>query len=165
MAVGDNYTPNVVDAVATVARSLESMHNASAVVLVGHSGGGTIAANVLGRHPDVADAALLVGCGCDPEAWHARMRAQQPNSIWDEPTASLMPLSLVGGVLRGTQVRLLVGENDDVALPQDSRRYAEALEARGIDVRVTVAPGLGHNILMTPNAFRELGALVGELAR
>ncbi len=101
MAVGDNYTPEVVDAVATVARRLESMHDASAVVLVGHSGGGTIAANVLGRHPDVADAALLVGCGCDPEAWRARMRAQQPNSIWDERTASLMPLSLVGGVARG----------------------------------------------------------------
>ena len=131
MAVGDNYTAEVVDAVATAARRLEAMYDASAVVLVGHSGGGAIAANVLGRHPDVADAALLVACGCDPEAWRARMRAQQPNSIWDEPNASLMPLSLAGGVAPGAKVRLLVGEDDDVALPQDSRRYADALAGTG----------------------------------
>ena len=58
-AVGDNYTPEVVDAVASAARQLEEVFNARAVVLVGHSGGGAIVANVLGRHPDVADGALL----------------------------------------------------------------------------------------------------------
>jgi predicted esterase len=163
MAVADNYTAQVVDAVAIAARELAAMHDASAVVLVGHSGGGAIAANVLGRPPDVADGALLVGCGCDPEAWRARMRVQQPSRIWDEPNESLMPLSLVDGVATGTRVRLLVGEQDDVALPQDSRRFAAALEASGIDAELTVAPGLGHNILMTPNAFRELDALVREV--
>lgn len=163
MAVGDNYTPEVVDAVATAARHLRAMHNARLVVLVGHSGGGAIVANVLGRHPDAADAALLVACGCDPEAWRARMNAQQPDPIWEGPTASLMPLSLVNGVAPEVRVRLLVGEADDVALPQDSRKYAEALVARGIDARLNVVPGLGHNILMTPDAFRELSALIGEL--
>src|SRR6185503_18554099 len=82
-AVGDNYTPEVVDVVAAAARDLKAKYDATAVVLVGHSGGGAIAANVLGRHPDVANAALLVACGCDPEAWRARMGAQQPGSLWD----------------------------------------------------------------------------------
>ena len=164
MAVGDNYTPEVVDAVATAARRLTAIYNASTVVLVGHSGGGAIAANVLGRHPDSATTALLVACGCDPEAWRARMNAQQPDPIWAGPTSSVMPLSLVDGVAPEARVRLLVGGADDVALPQDSRKYAEALQARGIDARLNVAPGLGHNILMTPEAFRELSALIGELA-
>jgi predicted esterase len=164
MAVGDNYTPEVVDAVATAARRLAIMYNASAVVLVGHSGGAAIAANVLGRHPDSADSALLVACGCDPEAWRARMHAQQPDdAIWAGVTSSLLPLSLVDGVGPEVQVRLLVGEADDVALPDDSRKYAGALQARGIDARLNVVPGLGHNILMTPDAFRELSALIGEL--
>jgi pimeloyl-ACP methyl ester carboxylesterase len=162
-AVGDNYTPEVVDVVAAAARDLKAKYDAIAVVLVGHSGGGAIAANVLGRHPDVANAALLVACGCDPEAWRARMRAQQPGSLWDEPISSLMPLSLVDGIARDTRVRLLVGENDDVVLPADIARYAVALRARDIEVRLTVAPGLGHNILMSPESFRELGLLVGEL--
>ena len=162
-AVGDNYAPEVVDAVATAARHLAAEYDASAVVLVGHSGGGAIIANVLGRHPDIADAALLVACGCDPAAWRARMRAQQPGSVWDEPISSLMPLSLVDGIARDTRVRLLAGENDDVILPDDIRTYAAALRERGIDVQLTLAPGLGHNILMSPEAFRELGLLVEAL--
>jgi predicted esterase len=162
-AVADNYTAEVVDAVAAAARELKAKYNASAVVLVGHSGGGAIAANVLGRHPDVASYALLVACGCDPEAWRARMRAKQPGSVWDEPNSSLMPLSLVDGIAGDTRVRLLGGENDDVVLPADIARYAIALRARDIEVRLTIAPGLGHNILMSPDAFRELGLLVGAL--
>jgi pimeloyl-ACP methyl ester carboxylesterase len=163
LAVGDNYTPDVVDAVATVARSLAGSHNARAVVLVGHSGGATIVANIMGRHPDVAEAALLVGCGCDPEGWRARMHARGPSPIWEGPTGSLLPLSLVDGVATAARVRLVVGEADDVTLPEDSRKYAEALQARGIDARLAVAPGLGHNILMSPDAFRELSALVSQI--
>jgi pimeloyl-ACP methyl ester carboxylesterase len=131
---------------------------------VGHSGGAAIVANIMGRHPDVADAALLVACGCDPEAWRARMYARRPSPIWDGPTGSLLPLSSVDGVAPAALVRLLVGEADDVALPQDRRRYAEALRARGVDARATVVPGLGHNILMTPDSFRALSALVSQVS-
>jgi len=162
-AIADNYTAEVVDAVAAVARDLEAKYDASAVVLVGHSGGGAIAANVLGRHPEVASYALLVACGCDPEAWRARMRAQRPGSVWDEPISSLMPLSLVDGIAGDTRVRLLAGEKDDVVLLPDIARYAVALRARDVEVRLTIAPGLGHNILLSPEAFRELGLLVGAL--
>ena len=162
-AVGDNYTPEVVDAVASAARELASKYDASAVVLVGHSGGGAIAANVLGRHPEVADAALLVACGCDPAAWRARMGARQPGPIWDEPIASLMPLALVDGIAADTRVRLLAGVKDDVVLPEDNRKYAAELRARGIDVQLTLAPGLGHNILMSPEAFSELKLLIDAL--
>ena len=163
-AIGDNYTLEVVDAIASVAQQLKASYNARAVVLVGHSGGGAIVANVLGRYPDLADGALLVACGCDPEAWRSRMRAQNPAPIWDEPNPSLLPLSLVGQVRRETTVRLIVGEEDDVILPEDIRRYAEALQQRGVDAQLTIEPGLGHNMLITPAAFRELGFLIQELA-
>jgi predicted esterase len=161
-AVGDNYTPEVVDAVASATRQLREIYNARAVVLVGHSGGGAIVANILGRHPDLAEGALLVGCGCDPEAWRSRMRGRLP--IGNEPNPSLLPLSLVGHVRPETVVRLIVGTEDDVAIPEDSRRYAEALQQRGVDARLTIEPGLGHNILVTPAAFRELGSLVQQVA-
>jgi predicted esterase len=161
-AVGDNYTAEAVDAIAGATRQLRDIFHARAVVLVGHSGGGAVVANILGRHPDLAEGALLVACGCDPEAWRSRMRAQLP--IGNEPNPSLMPLSLVGQVHRETLVRLIVGAEDDVAIPDDSRRYAEALRRRGVDARLTIEPGLGHNILVTPAAFRELGSLVRQIA-
>src|SRR5262245_40173731 len=49
-AVADNYTPEVVDAVARAARELKKAHRARATILVGHSGGAAIAADLLGRH-------------------------------------------------------------------------------------------------------------------
>jgi predicted esterase len=161
-AVADNYTPGVVDAIASATRQLREIYNARAVVLVGHSGGGAIVANILGRHPDLAEGALLVGCGCDPEAWRSRMRGQLP--IGNEPNPSLLPLSLVEQVRPETLVRLIVGAEDDVAIPEDSRRYKEALQQHGVDARLRIEPGLGHNILVTPAAFRELGSLVQQVA-
>jgi pimeloyl-ACP methyl ester carboxylesterase len=160
-AVADNYTPEVVDAITSATRQLREIYNARAVVLVGHSGGGAIVANILGRHPDLAEGALLVACGCDPEAWRSRMRGQLP--IGNGPNPSLLPLSLAGQVRPETLVRLIVGAEDDVAIPEDSRRYVEALQQRGVDARLTIEPGLGHNILVTPAAFRELGSLVQQL--
>jgi pimeloyl-ACP methyl ester carboxylesterase len=163
-AIGDNYTPEVVDAVASAAQQLEALYNARAVVLVGHSGGGAIVANILGRHPERADGALLVACGCDPEAWRSRMRTQNPAPMWAEPNPSLLPLALAGEVNADVTVRLIVGDQDEVTLPDEIRRYAEALQQRGVDAQLTIEPGLGHNMLITPAATRELGLLVRQVA-
>ena len=152
-AIADNYTPEVVDAVARAARELSDAHRANAIVLVGHSGGGAIAANVLGRHPGLVAGAVLAGCGCDPAAWRKRRRTETGNPMFDGPTRSLPPLNLAREVAPGTVVRLVVGENDDVTPPAYSHTYATALRERGIDASVTVVPGLGHNILFAPRVI------------
>ena len=108
-----------------------------------HSGGATIAAIVLGRHPEVADAALLVACGCGA-------------------TQSLQPLDVTSGIRRDVTVRLLVGENDQVTPPDQSRRYAEMLRKRGVDAQLTVLPALGHNIMFTQPVFDEAARLLSN---
>jgi pimeloyl-ACP methyl ester carboxylesterase len=140
-ARGGNYTAEVVDDVATAARTLAKRFMARRVMLVGHSGGATIAALVLGRHPDVADAALLVACGCGA-------------------TRSLQPLDVARGVRQDVTVRLLVGADDMVTPAAQSQRYAEVLLQRGVDARVTVLPGLGHNITFTQPVFSEAARLL-----
>lgn len=142
-ARGDNFTAEVTDAVATAVRTLKERYMARRVVMVGHSGGATIAAIVLGRHSRVADAALLVACGCGA-------------------TRSLQPLDFVSGVRRGITVRLLVGEQDEVTPAELSQRYAVVLQKRGVDAQVTVLPGLGHNIMFTQPVFAELASLLTE---
>lgn len=139
-ARGDNYTAQVVDDVATAIQTLAKQFLARRVVLVGHSGGATIAALVLGRRPEVADAALLVACGCGA-------------------TRSLQPLDFAGGVRRDVSVRLLVGADDVVTPAGQSQRYAEVLRQRGVDAQVTVLPGLGHNITFTRPVFSEAAGL------
>jgi pimeloyl-ACP methyl ester carboxylesterase len=140
-ARGDNYTAEVVDAVATAARALTRRFMARRVVLVGHSGGATITAIVLGLHPEVADAALLVACGCGA-------------------TRSLQPLDVARGVRRDVTVRLLVGAEDVVTPAQQSQRYAEVLRQRGVDAQATVLPGLGHDITFTRPVFSEAARLL-----
>ena len=164
-AVGDNYTPQVVDAVARATRELARDHHARAVILVGHSGGAAIAANLLGRHPDVAHGAVLVACACDPSAWRATRLADTGNEIFSGPTRSLLPLDLADEVAPRAVVRMVVGGQDEVTPPAQSRTYATALRERGIDVSVEVVPGLGHNILFTPRVFDAVADIHMTLAR
>ena len=140
-ARGDNYTAEVTSDIARAVRALKERFMARRVVFVGHSGGATIAALVLGQHPDLADAALLVACGCGP-------------------TRSLQPLDLASGVRRDVIVRLLVGKEDEVTPPDLSLRYAEVLQKRGVDAQLTVLPGLGHNIMLTQPVFTEAARLL-----
>ena len=41
--------------------------------------------------------------------------------------------------------------------------YAEALQARTVDVAVTIAPGLGHDIMLEPIVLAELQQLIASL--
>jgi pimeloyl-ACP methyl ester carboxylesterase len=162
-AVGDNYTPEVVDAVAEAVRGAQRRYAASAVVLVGHSGGAAIVADVLGRQPDLAAAGVLVACGCDPRAWRSRMADSGFNPMWRGETRSVQPLEQAEHVRTETIVRLVVGQDDDVALPEYSRHYAEVLMHRGIDAKVTVLPGLGHNIMFQQAVLAEVKSIVEAL--
>jgi pimeloyl-ACP methyl ester carboxylesterase len=156
----DNFTPEVVDAISEAIASLKSEYSPRRVVLVGHSGGATIAALILGRHPELADAALLVACSCDPTAIRQRIAKVRSSPIWKGATRSLQPLAEVDRVRKDVTVRMIVGQDDDTAPPQYSQAYADALRKQHIDVHLVVAPGLGHNIMLTPVVFQELALLL-----
>jgi pimeloyl-ACP methyl ester carboxylesterase len=153
---GDNYTPDDVDAIDRAIASLRAAYRPSRVILVGHSGGAAIAADILGRHPSTAQAAFLVGCPCDVPAWRAYMMNQQHAPVWNQPVESLSPLALADGVAETSHVELVVGQVDDVAPEQFSAAYAAALKQRGIDATLVVAPGVGHNILNEDFVFNQL---------
>ena len=72
---GDNYTPEVINAVATVLSELKTKYHPRRVILVGHSGGAAITANLLNQQGIAADAALLVSCPCDLAAWRKHMQS------------------------------------------------------------------------------------------
>jgi pimeloyl-ACP methyl ester carboxylesterase len=164
-AIGDNYTPEVVDAIAVVVRELKATYQARAVVIAGHSGGGAIAANLIGRHPNDVDAALLLACGCDPREFMTRWTREHPGFPKHLPNPSLLPLDLAPDVSPRTRVRMVFGEKDDVVRLVSSEAYVNALKARGLDATLTIAPGTGHNDVIraqeTRAAMSELLSLAG----
>ena len=159
--VGDNHTREVSTAIATAIDWLRRQYTPRGVIVVGHSGGGTLAANLIGDRPRLVDAALIVACSCDVWKWRAKMRRERllPIWWWPLPSSTLFPFDSVAKVANGTRVRLLVGDQDDVVEPDYSARYAQALQARGIDARFRILPGAGHNVPLSRAVFEELAQL------
>jgi pimeloyl-ACP methyl ester carboxylesterase len=106
LTTGDNYTPEVVDAVAQEVDQLRTKYHAAEVVLVGHSGGAAITGDLLGRWPSKADGALLVSCRCDLVAWRKHMfETRRQNPVWLRPVRSLSPMDLAKDVSERVHVR------------------------------------------------------------
>lgn len=157
---GDNYTPQVVDAVAAAINQLKARFHPGCTAIVGHSGGAAIAADVLGRWPSAVNAALLVSCPCALAPWRKHMFELQQNPIWLEPVESISPASVAKNVSPSVPVRMLVGSQDNVAPPGFTEAYATALKDHGGNVSVVVARGLSHDILLEPIAFEQAKLLV-----
>lgn len=166
LTTGDNYTPGVVDPVAQAVEKLRGRYHAAKVVLVGHSGGAAITGDLLGRWPLKVNGALLVACASDLAAWRKHMfETRGQNPIWLRPVRSLSPMDLAENVSERVHVRLLVGSEDTVAPPQFSKKCAEARKKRGVDVILTIAPKLEHDILLEPIAFGQLKALLENVEK
>jgi pimeloyl-ACP methyl ester carboxylesterase len=160
---GDNWTPEVVNAIATVLSQLKDKYHPRRVILVGHSGGAAIVGNLLGQQGTSADGDLLVSCPCDVAAWRKYMQSVKGGAIWERPVRSLSPLALVNNVSTSTKLWLLVGSDDQTTPPTLTLAYAEALRRRNVAVNVTVAPGLGHNILLEPIALDRLQEAISTI--
>lgn len=165
--VGDNYTTQVVDEIAAAIDTLRHTFKPGHVILVGHSGGAAITADLIGRHPRLVDAAVLVSCPCELAAFRRHMADLQHQPIWWMPVHSLSPMDLAGEVDPGTVVKVIVGDSDNVAPPAFSRDYSARLEQRHVPVKLIEIPGVAHNILLDPRVLSEIAAtryLLGRVA-
>jgi pimeloyl-ACP methyl ester carboxylesterase len=131
LATGDNYTPAVVAAVAAAIGQLQAKFHPAHTVLVGHSGGAAISADLLGRLPSAVDGALLASCPCDLVAWRAHMmRKKDNNPIWSMPIHALSPQQLANKVSPAVHVSVLVGAGAAVDEPALRADAEDALQVR-----------------------------------
>jgi pimeloyl-ACP methyl ester carboxylesterase len=156
---GDNYNATNTDAIAAAIDRLRSTFHARRLILVGHSGGSAISANILGRHPALANAALLVSCPCDVTAWRAHMLAKTKFAGFGGPVVTLSPIDLVAKVSASVPVTMMVGDSDDVAPPALTRAYEARAKQLGKRVHVVMVHG-GHEIFLRPEVLDELERLL-----
>jgi pimeloyl-ACP methyl ester carboxylesterase len=159
-ATGDNYNARNTDAVAQAIEELIRRYRVERTVVVGHSGGAAIAANILGTHPDLVDAAVLVSCPCDVERWRAHMLSTTKFEGFRGKISTLSPITVVGGISPQVRVTMLVGADDDIAPPSISQAYRDAAVRQGKHVELQVVPGEGHDVLMIPAVLEALDALL-----
>jgi pimeloyl-ACP methyl ester carboxylesterase len=157
---GDNYNAQNTDAIAAAISDLKQRFRSRRVVVVGHSGGAAITANVLGRHPSLVDAALLVSCPCDVARWREHMFQKTQFPGFQGEIETLSPIAQVGGVSANVTIRMVVGGKDDVTPPALSEAYKTAALRAGKHITLTELEGEPHNILLKAAVQAELGLLL-----
>jgi pimeloyl-ACP methyl ester carboxylesterase len=160
LATGDNYNARNVDALAAAISELRRRFKARRVVMVGHSGGAAITANILGRHPELVEAALLVSCPCDVKRWREHMFRKTGIPTFQGPIATLSPIDLVSGIADRTTISMIVGAKDDVAPPALSEAYRSALARLGKHVQLIELKDQGHEILLNPAVLQAVAPLL-----
>jgi predicted esterase len=163
LTTGDNYTRDRIDMIVAAVRQLQARHHARATVLVGHSGGAAIVADILGLYPDLARRALLASCPCDLPAWRAYMKSVHPTPLWDEPVESLSPVDFATRVPRRDEIVLMVGGEDATAPPRFTQAYADALRKGGVRAEVDILPGRDHEVLLDPAVVQRLQRMIGSM--
>jgi pimeloyl-ACP methyl ester carboxylesterase len=158
----DDYTSENIARVAGALTALKATYKAEKVILVGHSGGAATSALVLGKHPGVADAALLLGCPCDVPPWREHRNAQRGRGgPWAN---SLNPLDYISTIPACTHVMAVTGSQDDNTLPEFAKRWVEKASASGVLARYADAVGLNHSsIQQWPDIHSRVSELVKSL--
>ena len=120
----DNYRKREVDSIASALETLKTHHGAKRLILVGHSLGSIISGVILGRHPDLADAALLVACPCNLDSWR-RSRGRKRLAFAESPHRHLKK------VAPDTTIVALTGSEDNNTLPSNAQDYVARAKKRG----------------------------------
>jgi predicted esterase len=149
-ASGENYTEEVVHDVAAAIRELQSAWHAPSIMLVGHSGGSAIAANIAALEPGLVRHLFVVSCPCDVPAFRKHMAAMQWSPMWLMPAKSLSPIETLDRMDAATIVTVFSGAEDPVTLPRYAEAYVEKARARGIGAALVTIPIKGHEILDDP---------------
>jgi pimeloyl-ACP methyl ester carboxylesterase len=163
-ASGDDYTREVTNDLSSAITSLRDELSPSAVVVVGHSGGAAIAANVAAASPRLIDSLILVSCPCDVPAFRKHMARQQFSPFWLWPSESESPLDTVDRVT-ATRIFAITGEDDPITPVIFARAYIEAAARRGLSATLTILPDRGHEILHDDAVIELTQQLVTELMR
>ncbi len=161
-ASGENYTGAVADDVAAAIQSLKQQWGAPSVVVVGHSGGAAVAANVAALAPGLVQHAFLVGCPCDVPGFRRHMARLHRSPMWLLPADSLSPMQTLERMETTTEVTAISGADDPITLPDYARRYVAKAETRGIPASLIILPGKGHEILGDPAVLGRVSQALRE---
>jgi dienelactone hydrolase len=163
-AIGDNYNVTNTDAIADAIGVLKRRWRARRVVVAGHSGGAAITANILGRHPALIDAALLVSCPCDVERWRQHMAAfyegKPAAALFRDKIETLSPIDLVKGISPRAEITMIVGSQDDVAPVDLTVAYRAAAATIGNRIRLIELTGKDHDIFLDPAVLTALAPML-----
>ena len=158
----DNWHAENTDSIAALIRELVKEWKPRKTIAVGHSGGAALTANILGRHPGLIDGAVLVSFPSDAAAWRKHMLDVTGFPVFTEAPKTLSAIELIDTVPKTTEIKMLVGDQDNTTPPWLSERYLEKGKKLGLKITMETLPGKGHEVLFDPVVLFETEMLLGE---
>lgn len=161
LTTGDNYTPEVVNAIADAITGLKKIYHPGKVILAGHSGGSAITADIIGVKPGLVNAAVIVSCPCNVPEWRTYMGGLQPDvAAWKVPVTSISPNTVAGKISKSTRVTVISGKEDDVCPTRLSVDYYNQLNQYGINAKLIQIDGEKHEILLHSDVFAAIKEMI-----
>ena len=157
LTTGDNYTQEVVNSLTEVIKELKSRFKPSKTIIIGHSGGAAISADVVSLSSSLVDELILVSCPCDVEEFRKSMALKQPfYRAWRDSVKSISPMDVVEKLNKNANIILIHGRQDDIVPFQIIKSYETKLKIRNIKTQLIVIENEGHEIFLSDAVFASL---------
>jgi pimeloyl-ACP methyl ester carboxylesterase len=151
---GTSYNTHNVEEIALAIKKLKDYHKANKVIIVGHSGGAAIAALALGRHPDIANGAILAACPCNVKKWVQMVGKRSGRG-------ALSPQDYVDNIGSDVTVIALTGTKDDNTFPILAIEYIDKLKRNNINGKFLGVEGETHNgVARSPQFYNAINEML-----
>jgi dienelactone hydrolase len=154
----NNSTPDVIADLASAIEVLKAKFAASTVIVVGHSGGAALTADIAADNSGLIQRAFLIAYPCDVPAFRRHMAKARQSPFWLLPVRSISPLETLTRMAPGTIVRAITGSDDNIALPIYAQTYVQRAQRRGTPASLRILPKADHEILLDDAVIAEVVA-------
>ena len=152
--IGTSYNAHNVQEIAKAIEQLKAHHKTKQAFIIGHSGGAAIAALIMGKHPKVADGAILAACPWNLPRWGEMVGKKTGKG-------ALSPHDYIEKVDQDARILALTGSEDDNTFPVLAKEYVEELKKRNINASFSIVEGKDHNGVIRSTEL--LDAIIGLL--
>ena len=150
LTMGDNYTVEVVRAIASVISTIKEEESITQTIVMGHSGGAALTALLAASNPGLVDRSILIACPCNLEAWRKSMETLTNNPNWSNPMGGLSPMDYISKLDLRKEIYLYVGENDATTPPFLTTEFYNATNRLGANVTMKIVTGEDHESILKP---------------
>ena len=150
LTMGDNYTAEVVQAIASVISTIKKEERTAQTIVMGHSGGAALTALLAESNPELVDQSILVACPCNLTDWRKSMEDLTDNPNWSNPMGGLSPIDHISTLDLSKKIHLYVGEHDLSTPPFLTTEFYHATKSLGADVTMKIIPGEDHESVLKP---------------